>query len=63
VTQPNTLARQQALANACTHGGRFHASGRGTHLTCDDIFIAAEISSQQKDKDEAEREKKHHLQL
>jgi hypothetical protein len=45
VTEPNTLARQQALANARTHGGRFHASGGGTHLTSDDIFIAAEIST------------------
>jgi hypothetical protein len=63
VTQPNTLARQQALANVCTHGGRFHASGGGTHLMCNDIFIAAKISSWQKDKDEAEREKKLRLQL
>ncbi len=31
---------------------------------CNDIFIAAEISSWQKDKDDkAEREKKHRLQL
>jgi hypothetical protein len=37
VTQSNTLARQQALANACTHGGRFHASGGGRHLTCNEI--------------------------
>jgi hypothetical protein len=40
VTQPKTLARQQALANACTHGGQFHAIGRGTHLTCDNILIS-----------------------
>ncbi len=63
VTQPNTLSRQQALANACNHGGQFHASGGGTHLKCNDIFIAAEIPSRQKDRDEAEWEKKHHLQL
>ncbi len=43
VTQPNTLARQQALANARTHGGRFHASGGGMHLMCNHIFIAADI--------------------
>jgi hypothetical protein len=61
VTLPNTLERQQALENACTHGGRFVASGGGMHLTCNDIFIAAEISSRQKDKDEAEWEKKHRL--
>jgi hypothetical protein len=30
---------------------------------CNDVFIAAEISSRQKDRDEAEREKKHRLQL
>jgi hypothetical protein len=30
---------------------------------CNNIFIAAKISSRQKDKDEAEREKKHRLQL
>jgi hypothetical protein len=63
VTQPNTLVRQQVLANAHIHGGRFHVSGGGTHLTCNDIFIAAEISSRQKDKDEAEQEKKHRLQI
>jgi hypothetical protein len=63
VTKPNTLTRQQALANARTHGGRFHVSSRGTYLTCNDIFIAAEISSWQKDKDKTEREKKHQLQL
>ncbi len=33
------------------------------HLMCDTIFIAGEISSRQMDKDEAEWEKKHHLQL
>jgi hypothetical protein len=63
VTQPNTLARQQALANARTHGGQFHVSVGEMHLTCNDISIAADIPSQQKDKDEAVQEKKHRLQL
>ncbi len=62
-TQPNTLSRQQALTNADTHGGWFHVSGVGMHLNCDDVFIAIKISSWQKDRDEAEQEKKHCLQL
>jgi len=32
ITQPNTLARQQALANARGHGGRFHVTD-GMHVT------------------------------
>ena len=36
ITQPNTLARQQALANARGHGGRFHVKG-GMHVTSDDL--------------------------
>jgi hypothetical protein len=44
VTQPNTLARQHALANVQTHGGWFHWSGRGMHLTCNNVLIAEEIS-------------------
>ncbi len=55
VTEPNTLARQQALANARMHGGWFHASGGGTHLTSDDIFIAAEISTRAKERDDLAR--------
>ena len=39
ITQPNTLARQQALANARGHGGRFHVTG-GTHVTSDDVFMS-----------------------
>jgi hypothetical protein len=63
ITELNTLKRQQALANACTHGGWFHASGGGMHLTCNSYLIAAEMSSQFKDRDEAEWEKKLCLQF
>ena len=43
ITQPNTLARQQALTNARGHGGRFHVTG-GMHITSDDLFISMEMN-------------------
>ncbi len=42
IPQPNMLARQQALANAHGHGGRFHVTG-GMHVTSDDLFISMEM--------------------
>jgi phage terminase large subunit-like protein len=62
ITVPNTIARQQALANARGHGGRFMVTG-GMHSTSDDLFIAMEMSACQKDKDETEKNKKLRLQL
>ena len=43
ITQPNTLARQQALTNARGRGGRFHVTG-GMHITSDDLFISMEMN-------------------
>ena len=43
ITQPNTLARQQALANARGHGGRFHVTG-GMHVTSENLFISMEMN-------------------
>ena len=42
ITQANTVERQLALANARTHGGRFHVTG-GMHVTSNDLFISHEI--------------------
>ena len=62
ITVPNTIAQQQALANARGHGGRFMVTG-GMHSTSDGLFIAMEMSARQKDKDETEKNKKLRLQL
>jgi hypothetical protein len=43
ITQPYTLERQQALANAKSHGGRFQMMNGGTNVTHDDIFISIEM--------------------
>ena len=44
ITQPYTLERQQVLANAKSHGGRFQMTNGGTHVTHDDIFISIEMN-------------------
>ena len=53
VMEPNTVAR--GLAKAKGLGGCFHVT-HGAHMTCNDLFIAAELSGH-KDK-RAEEEKK-----
>ncbi len=54
---PNTAARQERLALACGHGGRFHASN-GMHITENYIFIAFEIREQKEARAAAEKDKK-----
>ena len=62
ITQPNTLARQQALANARGHGGRFHVTG-GMHVTSNDLFISMEMNVQNEERAKVEKERKKRLQL
>jgi hypothetical protein len=62
VTEPNTVARQVAPVNAKGHGGRFHVTG-GAHMTCDDLFIAAEMSARREQMEGYEKKKKLALQL
>ena len=57
ITQPNTLARQQALANARGHGGRFHVTG-GTHVTSDDVFISMEMNVWNEERAKVEKDQK-----
>jgi hypothetical protein len=57
ITQPNTLARQQALANACGHGGCFHVTG-GTHVTSDDVFMSMEMSVRNEERGKVEKDRK-----
>ncbi len=57
ITQPNTLAQQQALANARGHGGCFHAMG-GMHVTSDDLFIAMEMTVWNKERAKVEKDRK-----
>ena len=62
ITQPNTLARQQALANARGHGGRFHVTG-GMHVTSDDVFISMEMSVRNEERGKVEKDRKIRQQL
>ena len=62
ITQPNTLARQQALANARGHGGRFHVTG-GMHVTSDDLFISMEMNVRNEERAKVKKERKKRLQL
>jgi hypothetical protein len=59
---PNSIAQQQALVNAHGHGGQFMVTG-GMHTTSDNMFIAIEMAAHQRDKVEAEKDKKLCLQL
>jgi hypothetical protein len=62
ITQPNTLARQQALANARGHGGRFHVTG-GMHVTSDDLFISMEMNVRNEERGKVEKDRKIRQQL
>jgi hypothetical protein len=62
ITQPHTLARQQALANARGHGGRFHVMG-GMHVTSDDLFISMKMNVWNEERAKVEKERKKRLQL
>ena len=57
VTEPNTVARQLALAKANDHGGHFHVT-HGAHMTCNDLFNAAEFSARKEERGEEEKKKK-----
>ena len=57
VTEPNTVARQLALAKAKGHGGRFNMTN-GAHMTCDDLFIAVEMSECCDERADDEKKKK-----
>jgi hypothetical protein len=61
VMEPNTVARQLALAKAKGHGGRFHVTN-GAHMTCDDLFIAVEMSAHRDERAKDEKKKKLALQ-
>jgi hypothetical protein len=56
VTEPNTVACQVALANAKGHGGCFHVM-HGAHMTCNDLFIAAEMSVRQEERTNNKRKR------
>ncbi len=62
VTEPNTVACQLALANAKGHGGHFHVT-QGAHMTCNDLFIAVELSARCQERAKEKKKKKLALQL
>ena len=62
ITQPTTLAQQQALANARGHGGRFHVTG-GMHITSDDLFISMEMNVRNEERTKGKKDRKKRLQL
>ena len=57
ITQPNTLARQQALANARVYGGCFHVTG-GMHIASDDLFISMEMNVWNEERAKVEKDRK-----
>jgi len=62
ITQLNTLARQQALANARGHGGQFHVTG-GMHVTSDNLFISMEMNVRNEERGKVEKDRKIRQQL
>jgi hypothetical protein len=62
ITQPNTLERQQALAEVHSHGGRFHVTG-GMHVTANDFYISHEIGKNRAACAALEKEKELRQQL
>jgi len=62
ITQPNTLAGQQVLANACGHGGHFHVTG-GMHVTSDDLSISMKMDVRNEERAKVEKDRKKRLQL
>ena len=61
MTEPNTVACQLALAKAKGHGGCFNMTN-GAHMTCDDLFIAVDMSTCCDKRAEDEKKKKLALQ-
>ncbi len=61
MTEPNTVAHQLTLVKAKGHGGCFHVTN-GAHMTCDDLFIAVEMSAPRDERAEDEKKKKLALQ-
>jgi hypothetical protein len=62
ITEPNTVARVRALAEAKGHGGRFHVTG-GCHVTHDDFFASSELRDRLDERVVMSRKKKLALQL
>ncbi len=60
LTEPHSKERIEELRKATTHGAKFLATG-GTHLTTDDLFIAAWKTDSEKEIAELEKEKKRRL--
>ncbi len=57
ITQPNTLAPQQALTNARGYGGHFHVTC-GMHITSDDLFISMEMNVWNEERAKVEKDQK-----
>ena len=57
VTEEHTVERRMQLMNASTAGKKITVMG-GNHLTSDDIFIAAELTAREKEKQRLEVMKK-----
>jgi hypothetical protein len=57
VCVPYSPSKVEMLANACGHGGRFHATN-GMHLTADEMFIAEEMKLCKEERVTAEKDKK-----
>ena len=62
ITEEHSQERYDILAKANTHGKLFSATN-GTHLTSDDVFIGAELSTREKEQKRLTIEKNRRLRL
>ena len=62
ITVPHGQERIDAISKASTHGKLFHATG-GTHLTCDDIFLATEKKVREGEISELTKKKEKVVQM
>ena len=62
ITEEHSQERYEILAKANTHGKLFSATG-GTHLTSDDVFIGAELSTREKEQKRLTVEKNRRLRM
>ena len=62
ITEPHTVERVRALAEAKGHGGRFHVT-HGCHVTHDDFFVSNELRDRQAERVVMTKKKKITIQL
>ena len=62
ITEPYTVERVRALAEAKEHGSQFHVT-HGSHMTHDDFFASNELRDRQAERVVMMKKKKTTIQL